>query len=384
MSKARLLGSTWGHPRGHDCLAAASKAYEARTGVSVSWQRRSLQDFADAPLRKLAGEFDLIVLDHPHVGTAAGSGALMPLADSPEICGRSVGQSFESYVWDARIWAYPIDAACQMSVKRRSFGGSIPELWEDYELGRLGGLRVLTPFLPVDSFCMFLSLVASLGETSLPFSRQEFASAANGRRALSLMKKIYRLGPPEAVGWNPFQVLEILSEGKEFDCSPCLFGYINYVRPGCRSEQLEYVNFPRFRCQAVSRAILGGAGIGVSAFSSESREAAKFAEWVCSKPVQSGIYLQHEGQPAHIDVWDDMRGDSVFGGFFGGARETIDNAWMRPRHPWILRLFDDVCADFQDFFVRDREPGVFLDAINDRYRRAAAPGGAPERPAAPQ
>ena len=63
-----LKGMTWNHPRGYLPLEAAAREWEARTGVAVNWDKRSLQDFESFPVELLAREYDLIIIDHPHVG----------------------------------------------------------------------------------------------------------------------------------------------------------------------------------------------------------------------------------------------------------------------------------------------------------------------------
>ena len=70
---------TWSHPRGYDPLVACSELYAERTGVAVEWDKRSLQDFESFPVEELARAFDLIVIDHPHVGQVTQEGCLEPL-----------------------------------------------------------------------------------------------------------------------------------------------------------------------------------------------------------------------------------------------------------------------------------------------------------------
>ena len=74
-----LRGITWEHARGFDCQVAAASEYERRTGVRVEWEARSLQAFADAPLEVLTADYDLLVIDHPHVPLAAEAGLLARL-----------------------------------------------------------------------------------------------------------------------------------------------------------------------------------------------------------------------------------------------------------------------------------------------------------------
>lgn len=37
-----LKGMTWNHPRGYDPMVAEAAAWEAETGVSIAWDKRSL------------------------------------------------------------------------------------------------------------------------------------------------------------------------------------------------------------------------------------------------------------------------------------------------------------------------------------------------------
>ncbi|MGH6805714.1 MAG: carbohydrate ABC transporter substrate-binding protein, partial [Ensifer adhaerens] len=63
-----LKGMTWSHPRGYDPMVACSRIWQEKTGVAIHWEKRSLQDFEAYPVEDLAKAYDLIVIDHPHVG----------------------------------------------------------------------------------------------------------------------------------------------------------------------------------------------------------------------------------------------------------------------------------------------------------------------------
>ncbi len=364
----KLIGMTWDHPRAFDSLVAASAEYEARTGVAITWEKRSLQAFADVPIDRLARTYDLIILDHPHVGQIAESGCLRPLPAMP--ASASLGGSVECYHWRGQSWAWPVDAACQMAVIRPDLATGFPACWEQVMGPGGADFRLLTPLKPVDAFDMMLTLVASRGEVALAASPDEFCSRDNGLLALTVLKRLFRLGPAEAAGWNPIQVLEILSESDDFAASPCLFGYINYARPGFRRHALSYVDLPVFDGIGARRAILGGAGIGVSALRGQGDAAQDFAAWVTSAPVQSGVYLANEGQPAHLAAWQARRHDPAHAGFLDGGFETIRTAWTRPRDQWFLHFVDEICEIFPDFFLRDQDEAAFLDRLNALYRHA--------------
>ncbi len=100
----QLKGITWNHTRGFlPMVAAAQRFEELHPGVRISWEKRSLQEFADGPLVELGARYDLLVIDHPWAGFAAGSGVLaamedlLPPAFLADQAANSVGPSHESY-----------------------------------------------------------------------------------------------------------------------------------------------------------------------------------------------------------------------------------------------------------------------------------------------
>src|SRR5258707_14233663 len=119
-----LRGMTWSHSRGYDPLVACSATWRERCGVEIVWDKRSLQDSESFPVETLARAYDLIVIDHPHVGQITAEGCLAPLdlpgreAERGALAAGSVGASYASYAWAGRQWAFPIDAATQVQAWR--------------------------------------------------------------------------------------------------------------------------------------------------------------------------------------------------------------------------------------------------------------------------
>jgi multiple sugar transport system substrate-binding protein len=98
-------------------VATAQRFEELHPEISIQWEKRSLQDFADASMAELAARFDLIVMDHPHTALAATEGLLLPYEDwlSAEFlsdqAAHSVGASHESYRFREKQWTLATDAA---------------------------------------------------------------------------------------------------------------------------------------------------------------------------------------------------------------------------------------------------------------------------------
>ena len=363
----KLTGITWDHPRGYEPLVAASEAFLKDTGAEVVWEKRSLQAFADESIAKLAERYDLIVLDHPHIGQIAESGSLLPLP-MPENDSASLGGSAESYFWNGKCWAYAIDAACQMAACRPDHNSPRPVHWEDFLVQNAGRYRQITPLLPVDAFDTMMTIVAGRGGENMPLDPEKFVSDDNGLYALNILRALYSLGPDDQIEMNPISVLEALTTTDEFSCSPCLFGYVNYARQGFRNHRIEYFDLPLSKGRSTQRSILGGAGIGVSARTGHPEEALRFVAWLASIKVQSGIYLESGGQPANRHTWLDQAGRPDAAGFFKGGFNAIDNAWTRPREPWFLDFVDDICDIMPDFFRRNIPAEEFMTRINKLYK----------------
>ncbi|RYG99405.1 MAG: extracellular solute-binding protein, partial [Alphaproteobacteria bacterium] len=158
---------TWNHPRGHDPMVATSAVWRDRTGVEITWDKRSLQDFETFPVQELARQYDLIVIDHPHVGQITAEQCLAPLdvpgreGEGAELACQSVGKSYPSYNWKNRQWALPIDAATQVQAYRPDRLERPAESWDDViTLAKAG--HVVLPMRAPHSMMTFFTLAANI------------------------------------------------------------------------------------------------------------------------------------------------------------------------------------------------------------------------------
>lgn len=174
MDKKFLRGITWDHVRGYGPLEASVKSYKEMKGVNIHWDKRSLKDFGDASLELLAKEYDLIIMDHPHCGTASATRCILPLdeiLDHDELldAANSVGPSFDSYFYSGHQWALPVDAACQVSCRRPDLlsNDALPKSWGDVfnlvEVLKSKGQFIGVALCPTDCNCSFLTLCAQFG-----------------------------------------------------------------------------------------------------------------------------------------------------------------------------------------------------------------------------
>jgi multiple sugar transport system substrate-binding protein len=134
-----LRGMAWDHPRARNPLEAIAEDWMRTHDARIEWEARPLKAFEDQPLEELASTYDLVLIDHPFVATAAKSGLIAPVddwADADYLEDQAAGPSYHSYSWDGRQWALAIDATCQVSAVRddlwsASHPGSLPDTWAE-------------------------------------------------------------------------------------------------------------------------------------------------------------------------------------------------------------------------------------------------------------
>lgn len=327
-----LTGMTWDHPRGIDGLRAADSLIAHDHGAVVEWQARSLLDFGDQHIADFAGDFDLLVIDHPHVPDAVESGSLLALdeyLDASELATlerESVGASHESYGYRGHHWGLAVDAAAQVSAFRPDLCDGAPILWDDV-LGAPPG-TVLWPYKPVDAFSTFATLLAQQGAPLALSTRFLDRDAAAG--VLDFMIRLAEVVPEWCARANPIDVAEALSTTDEYDVAVALFGYTNYSRRGFRDRTIAYDDIPSFDGRAMG-STLGGAGIAVSSATKHPELAVAIARTLAGGDVQAGPYTEGGGQPGNLRAWRSEARNAETVNFFRNTLRTLERAWVRPR-----------------------------------------------------
>ena len=331
-----LRGITWDHPRGYQPLAASADPYASSFGVRVTWDRRSLKDFGDAPIDQLATDYDLLIIDHPHVGLTVESGCLLPLDRTLDsevlalLAAESAGPSHASYTYAGHQWALAVDAAMQAAAYRPDLlNEPLPQSW-DAVLALAGslqqaGLTIAVPLAPTDCICSFLSLCASLGEAV--GTGDNLVSAAVGCAALDYLQALAGVAHPGSLSWNPIAMLDHMSGADDIAYCPFTFCYTNYARAAYAPHIVRFTMIP-----GVQGSLLGGAGIAVSASCAHPEAASAYAAWICSAEVQRTFYVQNGGQPGNRVAWFDPDANVLTHQFFHDTWETLRQAYVRPRH----------------------------------------------------
>ncbi len=379
----RLRGIAWNHSRGFSPMAATAQRHaELHPEVEITWEKRSLQAFADAPIADLAANFDLLVIDHPFAGFAASHPDVLldlnpsvPASLLADHAANSVGPSHGSYAFGGQRCALAIDAAAPISGWREDrlarHGLRPPETWEEMlELARRGLVAVAG--LPVDCLMSFFMFCHAQGEE--PCARRErVVTTEVGAAALAMQRELMRLLPPETWSRNPIRVWEALAaDGDGPAYCPFAYGYSNYARPGYAPHVLRFGGLVTHHGRRL-RPTLGGTGLAVSARCPHPAAALDYAAAVAGAAWQRTLYFESGGQPAHRTAWTDAEVNRRSNHFFADTLATLDDAWVRPRYAGYLHFQDHGGDIVRDFLIGKSDTRAALSALDAAYRQSLPP-----------
>lgn len=345
--RKQVRGLTWGHRRAVAPLEASIGAFaRQRPDIEVSWAMRSLADFEHQPLSETVRAYDLIIFDHPFIGTVASSGLFQPLDEiMAQVEGALdpasyAGPSLNTYRWNNHIWGAPIDAATMNAIYRADLldkiAAAVPHSWDDvlrlgrearkagYWLGLANGDH--HGFLTVGT----LMHNAGHGWTATPeggltFDMDAFAAA------LDALREVTALAHPDSNGWNSIRLHDAMSSRDDVVYCPMTYGYATYGEADHGARRLRFAGSAARYAPYESGTLIGGAGVGLSAFAGEPEAAKAYIAFLLDAEVQTSIFAGHHGQPARIEGWQSAPIDTRFNGYFSGVLPTMESAAVRPR-----------------------------------------------------
>ena len=378
MSKIILKGITWGHSRGITPLVAYSQRFaELNPGVEVTWHKRTLQEFADFPIEKLAEQYDLLIIDHPWVGCAAANECVLPLEKYlskkylDEQLKNSVSYSHMSYNYKDHQWALAIDAATPAASYREDLlkinNTKIPTSWDEViDLAKKG--KVALPAIPIDLLMNFYMFCIAHGKE--PFlNEEEVIDVETGIAALQTMTELYSLLDKKMFDYNPIAVAELMTATDDYWYCPFAYCYSNYSRVGYAENILKYDDLIQFENKKL-RSTIGGTGIAVSAFSNHKELAIKFAEEIVSPKCQSTFYVEHGGHPGHKAAWVNENANHLCNNFFKNILPVMENGFVRPRYNGYLFFQDHAGEPIQKYLMNGGDPEKVLGEINVFYQKS--------------
>jgi multiple sugar transport system substrate-binding protein len=377
-----LRGITWDHTRGMTSVVAATQRYHERHGtLDVIWEKRSLQAFADFSLDELSARYDLLVIDHPWVGTASHRAWLVPLEqwlseeDLKTIQKASVGLSYESYVYEEHLWALPIDAAAPVAAWRPDVlaqrGVEVPQTWDDL-LGLARQRIVVLPAKAIDLLMHYYMLVNALGgdigrtdpgQLEMPMVE-----------ALERLRELVSLCPQEVLKYNPIAVYELMTATDAYGYCPFGYGYVNYAMPGYARQCLTFGDVVRWTSGATLNTVLGGTGLAISARSRHVEEAVRVARFVADAATQASVYAWAGGQPAAAEAWRDPLLNHLTNSYYQATWPTLQRAWIRPRYPGYLAFQDKAGALIHEYVKWGGDPGKVVSTLLTYYQNTREGG----------
>lgn len=377
--KILLRGITWNHPRGYASIQAVSEAFSRlHPQVEFSWDIRSLKDFGDYPVTSLAQRYDLILMDHPHIGSAVRAGALLPLdewmdeaflADQKD---QSVGKSFESYCLDGHPWALAVDAAAQVSAYRPDLmerqGYGLPADWEQvYELAKKsrGGSCVGFPLCETDVYCSFLSIGANRKGDDF-FDQETGPDHEAALYAVEVLSRLSQVVHPESLHMNPIQMLDRMADTDEIAYVPLLFGYSNYARTVQGRRLVRFANIPSDTA-VPSGALLGGVGLAISSKCREPELAVAFGMYAADGQTQRGVYYQNAGQPGYLGAWVDEAVNADCHGFFKDTLDTLRHSYLRPRYEGYNAFQEQAGVVLHDGLMAGKAPEAIVEELETLF-----------------
>jgi multiple sugar transport system substrate-binding protein len=409
---APLRGLTWDHPRGYLVLdALAATAGPGDPAAQIRWDRQPLEDFESRPLRTLADDYDLLVIDHPGLGEAVRDGCLRPLDDlfSPgELAGwrdRTVGASFDSYRLGGQQWALPLDAAAQVSVCRPETLGpetlgpetlgpetlgpetlrpetlrpetldERPASWAD-AIKAAGAQPTALCLGGPHALLMFAAICVASGRRPAA-TPGEFVPTGAGRAALGIMAGLLAHADREVSQRNPIGVLDAMTAPGGPSYCPLVYGYVTYHRPERGPQRLTAFDAPAGPGGIGS--VLGGTGIAVTRSAAQTTaQAAVVAgllRTLLSEPVQVGLYAELGGQSSLRPAWQDSGADERSGGFYRATRRTVESAWVRPRFAGYPAFQAAASAVLRDGLLAGEDHASMLGRVNELFARSWETGG---------
>ncbi|BCL68783.1 membrane protein [Vibrio nigripulchritudo] len=357
-------GLTWDHPRGYQALQTSLDWQDCPV---AQWDIQPLSGFEETPLEELADQYDLLVIDHPHLGQAVESQCLQPLdmLFSPmwleELKTSCIGLSAQSYWYDSHCWALPLDASSQIMAYQKQAEDAVLGLggWQDLIKGNLKyQLCLAGPHPTLQLLAMTLSLDPSLKSDAL------FIPEDEGVESLDLFKSVFKNSIEPSRVLNPIELLDTLSRSDSLDLCPFVYGYVNY---STESSNL-CVTSP-----IGGESILGGTGIAITQRCTVNNDLLIYLKKLLSPNIQSAFIPNNGGQPSFQSAWSEANINQNSNDFYQNAFSTVNGAHLRPRHPGYTH-FQDKAAHLIRHSLFHSEPSRYtIKKINQLYSKTKEP-----------
>jgi multiple sugar transport system substrate-binding protein len=368
MTAPRYRGLTWDHPRGRHALEAAARTVAPEHGLAIDWEVHPLEGFESSPIEALAERYDLIVLDHPHLGDALEANCLIPMeqvidaAALAEIEDDAIGASLTSYRLNDRVWALPLDAATQISAYRPDRIDKPPADW-DAVLALMDRAAVTVPLGGPHALMTFMSLCLSLGAQPANDEEGYCAPPKTAREALGMLRRIVGTMHPDGRQANPIAVYQAMSQADGPVYAPLIYGYVNYARPAEGAAPIRFADAPVVAGVDLPGSVLGGTGLAVSRRATLTPALARHIAWLLSADTQRDFIPAHDGQPSRRAAWHDGEVNAQWGDFYADTARTLEAAWVRPRYAGYVHQQTAASQAIREGLLAGTDDTAIIDAV---------------------
>lgn len=359
-------------------VATAQRFSELNPNVEITWEKRSLQQFADFSIQELAERFDLLVIDHPWAGFAAKTKSILALDEYLPVDyindqkQNTVGRSCESYSYDGQQWALAIDAATPVASSRpdlfEQYNVQLPKSFDDLLSLADKGL-VAFAGIPIDVLMSFYMFCCSLGEDPCQ-SAEQVISEETGIKALQLFRELASKMDPANFNRNPIQVYEAMTKTDDIAYCPFAYGYSNYSRRGYASKVLHFHDMISLDGKANLKSTLGGTGLSVSSSSKHIDIAVRYAQYVASPECQQTVFFENGGQPGHLSAWINAEVNLQTQKYFSSTLPALQRAFLRPRYHGHMYFQDHAGDMVRDYLMKGGNEREVLNKMNELYLKS--------------
>jgi len=378
MTSAHMFtGLTWDHPRGYDALAAAA-ATARKSGLRIQWDRQPLEGFESAAIDRLAQEYDLLVIDHPHLGDALDKRCLQEISalfDPSRLAAwrdQSIGQSFSSYSYGAGQWALPLDAATQVAAWRPELSSDpAPSKWSDM-LSYAQRHPICLSLAGPHAFLTLCSIATAFG-AGMGDHQATLFMGGDMTAAWDMLSSLHAHSPAAWRDKNPIALLHGMSATDEIAYCPLVYGYVNYAGPRGPGKRISFIDAPRGPGGAVG-SVLGGTGIAITRRCQVTPALLRHLEHLMAPDTQTSFIPGHNGQPSARAAWADKALNAEYNGFYANTQRTLESAFVRPRFPGYTRFQLEASDAVRELLASHAAATAALSRLENLYRAAISAG----------
>ena len=376
-----LRGITWGRSRGYTPLVATAVRYEElHPGVTILWEKP--YNFAQGIIEEAASKYDILMIDHPHVGAASESGCLIPLCEHisfeylKDQLDNSVGKSHKSYNIKGKQWALATDTATPVPFYRPDIFEKkkleLPKTWEDVlELTSMG--LVVMDWGNINMLMNFYMMCVTQGGQL--FKNDDIVvDEDTGVLVLRQFRELAKKQPENLIDVG--SLFEAMTTRDDIAYCPFTYPYAPYSRKGYSKKPVLFSDIVSIGKSGMLKSTLGGAGLAVSSTSPNIETAVDYVAYATSPEIQSTIYAECMGQPGHRKAWLDNHVNELTGNFYKNTLKSHDNSYLRPRYNGYIKFQGEAGFPIRDYVLKGGNEKDVLTKINEFYRESKKAHGA--------